>query len=231
MENGHGAQEVLLHQIKGHKCSPSTERRKKMRINRGSSGLRSWQFSQSFLATTGSQSRETTQTCRLHGSPAGWLWRISAVLRNLWLLKLQLTCSPGNTNIYLPARAGSCSGGFEWAQQGEFTWVRSWEWSIFSLCHPKTQENQNTGDDSSARKSRTLWVIASSSSWDCKLCSLMKEMSGPCSLTAECVPLKWIQAPSRKKQPKKGWGSQQVKHFPVSGSSFYSHWLTKTHRI
>lgn len=32
----------------------------------------------------------------------------------------------------------------------------------------------------------------------------MKEMSGPCSLTAECVPLKWIQTPSRKNSQKKG---------------------------
>lgn len=66
------------------------------------------------------------------------------------------------------------------------TWVRSWEWSIFSLCHPKTQENQNTGDDSSGRKNRTPWFIASSTSWDCKSCSLIWEMSGPCFLTAEC---------------------------------------------
>lgn len=66
------------------------------------------------------------------------------------------------------------------------TWVRPWEWSIFSLCHPKTQENQNTGDDSSGRQNRTSWFIASSTSWDCKSCSLIWEMSGPCFLTAEC---------------------------------------------
>lgn len=206
-----------------------------MRINRGSSGLRTWQFSQSFLATTGSQTREIQTDLQ---AP----WKPSRVVMEEPPQSVRSAEEPMITEIttyllsrqhkHLPPSQTRQLFSKIWVIPARWiTWVRSWEWSIFSLCHPKTQENQNTGDDSSARKNRTLWFIASSSSWDCKLCSLISEMSGTGSLTSECVPLKWIQTASRKNSQKKGWGSQQVKHFPVSGSSFYSHWLTKTHRI
>lgn len=198
MDKGHGAKEVLQHQIHGHKCSPSTERREKKWINGGSPGLRTWQFSQSFSPTTGSQAREIQRDLQAPRKPSQDGYGGTSVITETttYLLSRQ--------HKHLPSPHTRQLLGSIWASPARWiTWVRSWEWSIFSLCHPETQENQNTGDDSSGRKNRTPWFTASSSSWDCKLCSLMWETSGPCFLTAECVHLEWIQTPSRKTKQKK----------------------------
>lgn len=125
------------------------------------------------------------------------------VLRHMWLLKLQPTCSPGNTNIYLPHKPGSSSGVFGWAQQGELPGWGLENGPSLACVTPKHRKTKILATIPLEGKNRkTPWFTASSCSWDCKLCSSMWGTSGCCFLTAECVHFKWIQTPSRKKKTK-----------------------------
>lgn len=116
MENGHGAQEVFLHQIKGHKCSPSTERRKKNEDKQGKFRLKNLAvltelFSYNRKPKQGNPHRSAGSMEGQQGGYGG-ASMISAEEPVITEITTYLL-SRQHKHLPLPPRAGSCSGGFE----------------------------------------------------------------------------------------------------------------------